>query len=69
MQPIPRYEERTIFGEVDGKVSAVEVKLMARPPGKCSSVATRGPLNLTYYRIWVTLPTSYLRNGESSGHT
>ena len=33
MQPIPRYEERTIFGEVDGKVSAVEVKLMARPPG------------------------------------
>jgi small subunit ribosomal protein S5 len=36
MQPIPRYEERTIFGEVDGKVSAVEVKLMARPPGKSS---------------------------------
>lgn len=33
MQPVPRYEERTIFGEVDGKVSAVEVKLMARPPG------------------------------------
>ena len=34
MQPIPRYEGRTIFGEVDAKVSAVEVKLMARPPGK-----------------------------------
>jgi len=34
MQPVPRYEERTIFGEVEGKVSAVEVKLMARPPGK-----------------------------------
>ncbi|KAE9380508.1 hypothetical protein N431DRAFT_498350 [Stipitochalara longipes BDJ] len=33
MQPIPRYEERTIFGEVDGKVSAAEVKLMCRPPG------------------------------------
>jgi len=33
MQPIPRYEERTIFGEVDGKVSAAEVTLMARPPG------------------------------------
>jgi len=33
MQPIPRYEERTIFGEVEGKVSAVKVKLMARPPG------------------------------------
>jgi len=36
MQPIPRYEERTIFGEVEGKVSAVEVKLSARPPGKVS---------------------------------
>ncbi|KAB8294287.1 hypothetical protein EYC80_009713 [Monilinia laxa] len=33
MQPVPRYEERTIFGDVEGKVSAVEVKLMARPPG------------------------------------
>ncbi|KAF8852064.1 hypothetical protein BDZ45DRAFT_630820 [Acephala macrosclerotiorum] len=33
MQPIPRYEERTIFGEVEGKVSAVELKLMSRPPG------------------------------------
>jgi small subunit ribosomal protein S5 len=33
MQPIPRYEERTIFGEVEGKVSAAEVKLMCRPPG------------------------------------
>jgi small subunit ribosomal protein S5 len=33
MQPIPRYEDRTIFGEVEGKVSAVEVQLMSRPPG------------------------------------
>ena len=33
MQPIPRYEERTIYGEVEGKVSAAEVKLMSRPPG------------------------------------
>ena len=34
MQPIPRYEERTIYGEVEGKVAAVKVKLMTRPPGK-----------------------------------
>lgn len=33
MRPIPRYEERTIFGEVEGKVSAVHVKLSSRPPG------------------------------------
>ncbi|GAB1191358.1 ribosomal protein S5, C-terminal domain-containing protein [Aspergillus pseudonomiae] len=33
MQPIPRYEGRTIFGDVEGKVGAVELKLMTRPPG------------------------------------
>ena len=34
MQPIPMYEGRTIFGDVKGKVSATEVELMTRPPGK-----------------------------------
>lgn len=34
MQPILRYENRTIFGDVQGKVGAVELKLMHRPPGK-----------------------------------
>lgn len=33
MQPISRYENRTIYGEVEGKVGAVELKLSARPPG------------------------------------
>ncbi|KAI6249071.1 37S ribosomal protein S5, mitochondrial [Erysiphe necator] len=33
MKPIPRYENRTIFGEIEAKVSAVRVKLMSRPPG------------------------------------
>ncbi|KAI9770068.1 MAG: 28S ribosomal protein S5, mitochondrial, partial [Candelina submexicana] len=33
MRPVRRYEERTIYGEVEGKVGAVEVRLMARPPG------------------------------------
>ncbi|KAL2006204.1 hypothetical protein VTN00DRAFT_9858 [Thermoascus crustaceus] len=33
MQPIQRYENRTIFGDVEGKVGAVELKLMNRPPG------------------------------------
>ncbi|PPJ56160.1 hypothetical protein CBER1_09174 [Cercospora berteroae] len=33
MKPIPRYEERTIYGEVEGKVGASVVKLSARPPG------------------------------------
>ncbi|EED23064.1 37S ribosomal protein S5 [Talaromyces stipitatus ATCC 10500] len=33
MQPILRYENRTIYGDVKGKVGAVELKLMNRPPG------------------------------------
>ncbi|KAI9744870.1 MAG: 28S ribosomal protein S5, mitochondrial [Claussenomyces sp. TS43310] len=33
MKPIPRYEERTIFGDIEGKVAGSEVRLMARPPG------------------------------------
>ena len=33
MVPIPRYEERTIFGDVKGKVGATELELMTRPPG------------------------------------
>lgn len=37
MQPIPRYESRTIYGDVTGKVGAVELILMNRPPGMFSS--------------------------------
>lgn len=33
MQPIPRYEDRTIFGDVRGKVGATELIMMNRPPG------------------------------------
>ncbi|KIW99976.1 uncharacterized protein Z518_10904 [Rhinocladiella mackenziei CBS 650.93] len=33
MTPILRYEDRTIFGDVNGKVSATELELYARPPG------------------------------------
>ena len=34
MQPIPRYENRTIYGDIEAKVSASVVQMMARPPGK-----------------------------------
>ncbi|TGJ85232.1 hypothetical protein E0Z10_g3560 [Xylaria hypoxylon] len=33
MKPIPRYEDRTIFGTVEAKVGATIVKLESRPPG------------------------------------
>ena len=32
-QPIPRYEDRTIYGDVKVKMGAVELELMTRPPG------------------------------------
>jgi hypothetical protein len=34
VQPIPRYEDRTIFGDVRVKIGAVELELMTRPPGR-----------------------------------
>ncbi|MCJ1408102.1 28S ribosomal protein S5, mitochondrial [Ptychographa xylographoides] len=33
LMPIVRYEDRTIFGDVKGKVGATELTLMTRPPG------------------------------------
>ena len=33
VQPIPRYESRTIYGDVKVKMGAVELELMTRPPG------------------------------------
>lgn len=65
MQPIPRYEERTIFGEVDAKVSAVELKLMSRPPGMVSSIKSSYSI-LTSPRIRSPLPAPYFRDGSSS---
>ncbi len=34
MRPVPRYENRTIYGNVEAKVGATVVKLYSRPPGK-----------------------------------
>ncbi len=36
VQPIPRYEDRTIYGDVKVKMGAVELELMTRPPGTCN---------------------------------
>jgi small subunit ribosomal protein S5 len=33
MEPIPRYEGRTIYGDVEVKEGAVEMKVFTRPPG------------------------------------
>lgn len=36
MQPVPRYEKRTIHGDMKVKIGAVEVEILARPPGMFS---------------------------------
>lgn len=34
MRPVPRYENRTTFGDLEQKVGATKVHLYSRPPGK-----------------------------------
>lgn len=68
MQPIPRYEERTIFGDVRIKVGAVELELMTRPPGRiihCSylwPITMESDLLIPPARLWHSMPTSDLRD-------
>lgn len=63
MQPISRYEGRTIYGDVKGKVAATEVELMTRPPGRHPSIADAMELGLTADgRVWNTLSITHLRN-------
>ena len=42
VQPIPRYEARTIYGDVKVKIGAVELELMTRPPGMYGSASNAG---------------------------
>jgi small subunit ribosomal protein S5 len=62
MKPIHRYEERTIYGEVNGKVGAVEVQLSARPPGMAFSVTLNFLANNSPSRLWHPRPSPHLRN-------
>jgi small subunit ribosomal protein S5 len=48
MKPIPRYENRTIYGEVEAKVGASVVEISSRPPGKDRLFLLK-PLRLTRY--------------------
>lgn len=51
MKPIPRYEKRTIFGDIEGKVCASVVQLSARPPGMyCWLMPCRGILTKSRFR-------------------
>lgn len=71
MKPIPRYEGRTIFGEVEAKVGASVVQLSSRPPGTSapiSSFFSCQQANPFAHRIRQPLPASHLRNGSRCRH-
>jgi small subunit ribosomal protein S5 len=51
MTPIPRYEKRTIFGDVKGKSGATELTLYHRPPGKFVSLHDRSLLTFVGFGI------------------
>jgi small subunit ribosomal protein S5 len=40
MRPVPRYENRTTFGDLEQKVGATKVQLFSRPPGKTCPILT-----------------------------
>lgn len=67
-RPIPRYEDRTIYGDVKVKIGAVEIELMTRPPGMyaeniCSLVLTDLRLRCTVS----ILDILHVRTGRNFG--
>ena len=70
MRPVPRYEERTIYGDVEAKVGASVVQLSARSPGMFNAPPSAGTtkfLTITL-RLRQPLPTPHLRAGSRSRH-
>jgi small subunit ribosomal protein S5 len=69
MRPVPRYEDRTIYGDVQAKVGASVVQLSARSPGM-SFENTREMVSCTniHSRLRQPLPTSHLRACTCSWH-
>ena len=64
MRPVPRYEDRTIFGDVEGKVGASIVQLSTRPPGMLARIIHgygRRIADQSTCRLRQSLPASDLR--------
>lgn len=69
MRPVPRYEERTIYGDVEAKVGASVVQLSARSPGMSIPGTRRDDEHTnTIIRLRQPLPTPHLRAGPRSRH-
>lgn len=59
MKPVPRYENRTTFGDLERKVGATKVQLFARPPGMFISPPPLRPANT--HRLWAPHAAPHLR--------
>jgi hypothetical protein len=68
MRPVPRYEDRTIYGDVEAKVGASVVQLSARSPGKMD--ICKGSLNYSNQsiRFRQPLPAPHLRARARGRH-
>jgi len=69
MKPVPRHENRTIYGEVEAKVGASVVRLSSRPPGKHFPVVQNPHpcdvrLTCGVSRLRQPRSTAHLRNGS-----
>lgn len=53
MRPVPRYENRTTYGDLEVKVGATKVQLFSRPPGK-SPIHLYGFIMLTVVKASVS---------------
>lgn len=76
MQPIRRYEGRTIYGNVEAKVSGTVVRLSARPPGKNilpkkrPYISQSSSMCLTrLFRIWPPRTPPDIRNVPCGRHS
>lgn len=68
MKPIARYEERTIYGEVEAKVGASVVQLSARSPGIYPHNVPSGFLLTFCIRLRQPLPTPHFRARACRGN-
>lgn len=69
MRPVPRYEDRTIYGDVQAKVGASVVQLSARSPGMSNCLDAGQHFNTNhYFRIRQPLPAPHLRTRPCGRH-
>lgn len=72
MQPILRYENRTVFGDLKAKLSATELELYPRPPGMSLAFLHCLPIiyaNCSIFRIRASLSAVHLGSLQMCWHS